>query len=99
MRARAPAVKCSAQTFIFGTTSRRESSVMGPTTAVLSVLPSMNLFSLERDRGGLLMRVPISLCLITLLNLASVRRAKKLVQLDEEKHVRVLSGGRLAPGA
>jgi len=81
MRARAPAVTLSAQTFSLGTLCIRTSSVIDPTTtAVLPSRPPFFMFwaNREMDIGGRLILLMKSLLRTTLLNLALVLLARNL---------------------
>merc|ERR1711865_278657 len=79
MRARAVSVKRRAQMESLGTSKRRLSSVMVPTThAIFPSLPSIFFESFDKDTGTLLRPDMFNLLKITLLNLESVRRAMNL---------------------
>merc|ERR1719345_559436 len=79
MRARAVSVKRKAQIESLGTSKRRLSSVMVPTThAIFPSLFSIFFASFDKDTGTLLRPDMFNLLKITLLNLESVRRAMNL---------------------
>ena len=87
MRARAPAVKCSAATRSLGTSNKRVSSVTVPTTTpmVPSFLLARLTASLEVETGGRLTRLMHRRWSTSLLNLEFVRRARKRYSCGRRK--------------
>jgi len=98
--AKTVAVKRSAQTVIFGTSRKRTSSVTDPiTTAVFASLPSRaKNFAMDLiEIGGRLVREAKRRFSTTLLNFASVRRARKRYSLTSSRRYRFSETGAVRP--